>query len=221
MTAVELDIRTAEGLPVRPRLARRGHAPARSRRGPGPHRPQLPGLGGRRRVQRRPRPAPVLRPADRDRHRVRRQRGRPALEDLILQGGVDTVLISWVPVRRHRPRRVRNGLNFTERGFGVRGARRRLRPRPHGGQPAAARRRRLGPPVRDARGRAGSTPAASSRRCRRRTPDVVVEAMMRPRAGTARSSPTTSTTGRASGRRIGGQARAQRGQPAARRATST
>src|ERR1700747_2379070 len=43
------------------------------------------------------------------------------IEDLILQGGVDTAWINWLPydgVGRAR----RNGLNFTERGFGVRGA---------------------------------------------------------------------------------------------------
>lgn len=43
------------------------------------------------------------------------------VEDLILQGGVDTSLIRWVPFDGVG-RRVRNGLNFTERGFGVRGA---------------------------------------------------------------------------------------------------
>jgi 2-dehydro-3-deoxygluconokinase len=43
------------------------------------------------------------------------------LEDLILQGGVDTSLISWVPYDGIG-RTVRNGLNFTERGFGVRSA---------------------------------------------------------------------------------------------------
>jgi 2-dehydro-3-deoxygluconokinase len=43
------------------------------------------------------------------------------LEDLILQGGVDTSLISWVPYDGCG-RSVRNALNFTERGFGVRGA---------------------------------------------------------------------------------------------------
>ena len=43
------------------------------------------------------------------------------LEDFILQGGVDASLVRWVPydgIGRH----VRNGLNFTERGYGVRGA---------------------------------------------------------------------------------------------------
>ena len=43
------------------------------------------------------------------------------LEDLILQGGVDSSLVKWVP-DDGIGRNVRNGLNFTERGFGVRGA---------------------------------------------------------------------------------------------------
>jgi 2-dehydro-3-deoxygluconokinase len=43
------------------------------------------------------------------------------LEDLILQGGVDASLIRWVPYDGIG-RTVRNGLNFTERGFGVRAA---------------------------------------------------------------------------------------------------
>jgi 2-dehydro-3-deoxygluconokinase len=43
------------------------------------------------------------------------------LEDLILQGGVDSSLIRWLPYDGIG-RTVRNGLNFTERGFGVRGA---------------------------------------------------------------------------------------------------
>ena len=42
-------------------------------------------------------------------------------EDFILQGGVDTSMIKWVPYDGIG-RRVRNGLNFTERGFGIRGA---------------------------------------------------------------------------------------------------
>src|SRR5580693_2646179 len=41
------------------------------------------------------------------------------LEDLILQGGVDQSLIRWVEYDGVG-RSVRNGLNFTERGFGVR-----------------------------------------------------------------------------------------------------
>ena len=43
------------------------------------------------------------------------------LEDLVLQGGVDTSLVRWVP-HDGVGRSVRNGLNFTERGFGIRGA---------------------------------------------------------------------------------------------------
>jgi 2-dehydro-3-deoxygluconokinase len=43
------------------------------------------------------------------------------LEDCILQGGVDTRFIKWIPYDGVG-RAVRNGLNFTERGFGVRGA---------------------------------------------------------------------------------------------------
>ncbi|MBN1542824.1 sugar kinase [candidate division KSB1 bacterium] len=43
------------------------------------------------------------------------------IEDFILQGGVDTSLIRWVPYDGIG-RSVRNGLNFTERGFGIRGA---------------------------------------------------------------------------------------------------
>jgi 2-dehydro-3-deoxygluconokinase len=43
------------------------------------------------------------------------------LEDLILTGGVDTSFVRWVPYDGIG-RAVRNGLNFTERGFGVRGA---------------------------------------------------------------------------------------------------
>ncbi len=41
------------------------------------------------------------------------------VEDFIMQGGVDTSLIQWVPYDGIG-RTVRNGLNFTERGFGIR-----------------------------------------------------------------------------------------------------
>jgi 2-dehydro-3-deoxygluconokinase len=44
------------------------------------------------------------------------------LEDLLLQGGVDISFVQWKPYDGIG-RTVRNGLNFTERGFGVRGAR--------------------------------------------------------------------------------------------------
>jgi len=43
------------------------------------------------------------------------------LEDFVLQGGVDPRFIRWLPFDGVG-RAARNGLNFTERGFGVRGA---------------------------------------------------------------------------------------------------
>lgn len=43
------------------------------------------------------------------------------VEDFIMQGGVDVEHIKWVPYDGIG-REVRNGLNFTERGFGIRGA---------------------------------------------------------------------------------------------------
>ncbi len=43
------------------------------------------------------------------------------LEDCILQGGVETQFVKWVPYDGVG-RTARNGLNFTERGFGIRGA---------------------------------------------------------------------------------------------------
>ncbi len=43
------------------------------------------------------------------------------VEDFILQGGVDTQFIKWMPYDGIG-RTVRNGLNFTERGYGIRGA---------------------------------------------------------------------------------------------------
>jgi 2-dehydro-3-deoxygluconokinase len=43
------------------------------------------------------------------------------VEDLMLQGGVDQDLVRWAPYDGVG-RKVRNGLNFTERGYGVRAA---------------------------------------------------------------------------------------------------
>src|SRR6187455_2981787 len=43
------------------------------------------------------------------------------VEDLVLTGGLDTSFIRWMPYDGIG-RSVRNGVNFTERGFGVRGA---------------------------------------------------------------------------------------------------
>ena len=43
------------------------------------------------------------------------------MEDFICQGGVDTALIKWMDTDGIG-RVCRNGINFTERGFGIRGA---------------------------------------------------------------------------------------------------
>jgi 2-dehydro-3-deoxygluconokinase len=43
------------------------------------------------------------------------------IEDFILQGGLDTSFVLWRPYDGVG-RSIRNGLNFTERGFGIRGA---------------------------------------------------------------------------------------------------
>ena len=43
------------------------------------------------------------------------------VEDLMLTGGVDVSQVRWVPYDG-LGRTVRNGLNSTERGFGIRGA---------------------------------------------------------------------------------------------------
>jgi 2-dehydro-3-deoxygluconokinase len=43
------------------------------------------------------------------------------VEDLIMQGGVDVSFIQWAPYDGIG-RTLRNGLNFTERGYGIRGA---------------------------------------------------------------------------------------------------
>lgn len=59
------------------------------------------------------RTAPISALADNDIGRL--------LEDFILQGGIDLSLVKWVPYDGIG-RTVRNGLNFTERGFGLRGA---------------------------------------------------------------------------------------------------
>ena len=67
----------SRGVPLRPRRTRRDHAPLRPGRRTHPQRPHVPRLGRRRRVQRRARPAPLLRPAHGRRDRLCRQRGRP------------------------------------------------------------------------------------------------------------------------------------------------
>ena len=80
------------------------------------------------------------------------------VEDLILTGGLDTSFITWVPYDGIG-RGVRNGFNFTERGFGVAGAVGVSDRGQHRGLPDEARGCRLRPPLRRARG-----PLAAHRR---------------------------------------------------------
>ena len=72
------------------------------------------------------------------------------LQDLIYQGGVDQKYVRWVEYDGVG-RAVRNGLNFTERGFGVRGGGGLFGPRSHGSLAAQAGRYRLGRGVRPRR----------------------------------------------------------------------
>ena len=145
---VSLQLRPAAECALRRCRARRGDAAPRSWRGSDPHRPPASSVwegGGEYNVARGLRrcfglrTAVVTALADNDIGRL--------VEDLMLQGGVDTSLVRWAPYDGIG-RDVRNGLNFTERGFGVRGRRRRLRPGSHSSQPAARGRRRLGRPLR-------------------------------------------------------------------------
>ena len=88
------------------------------------------------------------------------------VEDLILQGGVDTSLIRWEPYDGIG-RTVRNGLNFTERGFGVRGAV-GVSDRGHTAVASSRPATSTGTTCSASAGCAGCTPAASSPRCPRR-----------------------------------------------------
>ena len=184
-------------VPVRRRRARRGHAPPRPGRGPHPHRAPLPCWegGGEYNVARGLRKCFGLRTAvvtalaDNEVGRL--------VEDLICTGGVDTYLIRWVPYDG-LGRSVRNGLNFTERGFGVRGAV-GVSDRGH----TAASQLRPGDVdwdhlfgVDGVRWlHTGGIFAALGEH----TADVAEEAMSAAPTGTAPSSPSTSTTGRACG----------------------
>ena len=171
-----LTIRPADVVPLRRRRARGGHAAPRSRRGTHPQR-ALASASGKAAASTTSHAACVAASgcataivtalADNEIGRL--------VEDLILQGGVDTSLVSLDPLRRHRHDR-RNGLNFTERGFGVRGA---LGVSDRGHTAAwqlSPRRHRLGSTSSASTACAGCTPAASSPRFRRRTPHVAEEA---------------------------------------------
>ncbi len=101
---------------------RRSHAAPRSRRGPHPHRAPTSPSG--RAAANTTWPA-VCAAASALRTAIATALADNAIgrlvEDCILQGGVDTSLLRWVPFDGVG-RTVRNGLNFTERGFGLRAA---------------------------------------------------------------------------------------------------
>ena len=119
------------------------------------------------------------------------------VEDLMFQGGVDQSHVGWIPYDGVG-REVRNGLNFTERGFGVRGA--------VGcsdrGNTAVSQLRPGDIDWDEIFGREGARwfhTAASSRRSANRRP-TSPRRRWRPPASTGRSSPTISTTGPRCGR---------------------
>ena len=110
------------GVPLRPRRARRGHAPPRPGRGPHPHRPRSSRSGRAA--------ASTTSPAACAAASACARRSSPRSPTTTSAGCSRTSssraastrrCIHWVPFDGIG-RTVRNGLNFTERGFGVRGA---------------------------------------------------------------------------------------------------
>ena len=171
------------------------------------------GLGRRRRVQRRPRAAPLLRPAHRGRHRLRRQRGRPAARGLHPAGRRRHLARPLGAVRRHRPHRPQRAQLHRARVRRARRAR-RVRPGQHRGVAAAAGRRRLGAPLRHAR----RALVPHRRDLRRRSPRRRPTWSRRPSTAAARHGTVVSydLNYRPSlWKAIGGVERAQRGQPPA------
>ena len=146
-------------------------------------------LGGRRRVQRRPRAAPLLRPADGDGHRAGRQRGRSAGRGPDPAGRRRHRHAPLGPVRRRRPdgpqrpQLHRARIRRPRRG-------RRVRPRAHRVAASCGRATSTGTSSSGGRACAGSTPAASSPGCRRPPRTWWPRRWPRP-SGTARSCPTT------------------------------
>ena len=145
---VTLSIKPRRGGPLGLRGPRRGDAAPRPGQQPHPHRPLVRRVGGRRRVQRRPRPAPLLRACaprwstalvDNDVGRL--------VESLIEAGGVDTSHVCWRPFDGVGARRV-SASTSPSAASGC------ARPAPCttagtlGGRVAAARRCRLGAAVR-------------------------------------------------------------------------
>ena len=190
----------------------RGDAPPRPRRGSDRDDEIVRGLGGRRRVQRRTRTPALLRPAHRDRDRVRGQPGRAADRGPDPPGRRRADPARLARLRRHRTGAYATGSTSRAR---LRRARRRrlLRPRAHRRVADAAGRRRLGADLR----RDGVRWFHTRRHLLRALGDdagVALEAMAAARRhGT--SSPTTSTTGPRCGSRAaargggGGQPRAR------------
>ena len=111
------------------------------------------------------------------------------VEDLMLQGGVDTAFVRWVPydgIGRTRTQRLELHRTWVRRPRGSG----RLRPRSHCGQPASTKATSTGTASSVTSACAGCTPGASSPGCPRprRTSS---SRRCRRRAVTARSSPTT------------------------------
>ena len=140
------------------------------------------------------------------------------VEDLIYQGGVDRAHLGWVPFDGVG-RAVRNGLNFTERGFGVRGAV-GVSDRGHTAVSQLRPARSTGSRSSAATARAGSTAAASSPRSRETTAEVAREAMEAARRhGTVVSYDLNYRP--SLWKSIGGPAARGRGEPASSSRTST
>ena len=110
------------------------------------------------------------------------------LQDLIYQGGVDQSLVRWVE-HDGVGSAARNGLNFTERGFGVRAAMGSY-DRGHTAVSQLKPGTLIGSRFSESLACAGCTPAASSAPSRRR-PRKSLWRLCKPRGGTAPSSPTT------------------------------
>ena len=192
-------------MPLRARLARRGDAQTRPRGREDRDHSALRRLGGRRRVQRRSWPTPLLRAADRRRHGPRRQPGRPPRRGPDAHGRRRHLARGLGAVRRCRPLGSQRAELHRAR---IRHPRcgRVLGPRAHGRLAAAARpgglgchlrrrRRTLAPLRRDllrafgeygrgrARGIHGGAPSRHRRVVRPQLPRISVEGDRRTRAG--------------------------------------
>ena len=162
---------------VRCRIVGRGNASTRSGRWADQHDAHLPGLGRWWRIQRRPRATTVFRIPRRPRHRARGERRRTIDRRLHPPRRCRHQLgYRWIPYDGVG-RATRNGLNFTERGFGARGGERAYSDRGH----TAASQLRPGDidwesSLRGVEACVGSTPAASSPRYPTQQPTSFLEA---------------------------------------------